>query len=199
VNTGGRQGFLLLICRCYVHRLWLRFGRQDLVGVYSDGIDLAQAPDDLFHDRDSQYSSRDVFYHTPFCSQVSRLPTNHNSHFFLFQLLSQGNEHLLPSNRTNSNLILPFSFSVHPSQDRFWGNTGGSQGFSSLIRWGYVDRLLIQGHVPGWIRFVRQDLVCVHSNDVDSSFLIWVCFYTFVVLTLYIPSCVDHLSKRHMM
>ena len=35
----------------------------------------------------------------------------------------------------------------------------GSQGFSRLIRWGYVHRLLIQGYVPGWIRFVRQDWV----------------------------------------
>ncbi len=41
------------------------------------------------------------------------------------------------------------------------------QGFSRLIRWGYVHHILIQGYVPGWIRFVRQDLVCVHSDDID--------------------------------
>jgi hypothetical protein len=76
------------------------------------------------------------------------------------------------------NLILPFSFSVHPPQERLWANTGGSQGFSRLIRWGYVHLLLIQGYVPGWIRFVRQDLVCVHSDDIDSSLLIEVCFYS---------------------
>ena len=127
-----------------------------------------QAPDDPFHDRDSQYASRDSFYPAPFCSQVPRPTTNHHFHFLLFQLLSQGIEHLLSSSRTNLNLILPFSFSVHPSQERPWANTGGSQGFSRLIRWGYVHCL--------WDRFGRQDLVCVHSDGIDSFFLIWVRF-----------------------
>ena len=124
-----RQGFFLLIYRGYVHRLWFRFGRQDLVCVYSDDIIQDQVHDDPFHDRDSQYTSSDVFYHTPFYRQVSKLPTNHHSHFFLFQLLSRGNEYLLSRSHTNS----PF------------------QKFSRLIRWGYVHRLLIQGYFPGWI------------------------------------------------
>jgi hypothetical protein len=92
--------------------------------------------------------------------------------------LSQGTEHLLSGSHTNLNPILPFSFSVHPSQERPWAQTGGSQGFSRLIRWGYVHLLLIQGYVPGWIRFVRQDWVCVHSDRIDSCLLIWVCFYS---------------------
>ena len=57
-------------------------------------------------------------------------------------------------------------------------NTGGSQGFSLLFRWGYVYLLLIQGHVPGWIRFVRKDRVCVHSDDIVTCFLIWMYFYS---------------------
>ena len=54
---------------------------------------------------------------------------------------------------------------------------GGSQGFSRLIWWGYVQLLLIQGYVPGWIRFVRQDLVCVHSDDNVICWLIRMYFY----------------------
>jgi hypothetical protein len=50
-----------------------------------------------------------------------------------------------------------------------WAQTG-TEGFSRLTRWGYVHRLLIQGYVPGWIRFVRQDWVCVHSDGIDSFF-----------------------------
>jgi hypothetical protein len=38
----------------------------------------------------------------------------------------------------------------------------GSQGFSRLIHWGYVHHLLIQGYVPGWIRFVRDHLFKRH-------------------------------------
>jgi hypothetical protein len=106
VNTDGGQGFLSLICRGCVYHLWLRFGRQDLVCVYSDDIIKDQVPDDPFHDRDSQYPSSDVFYHTPFSRQVSMIPTNHHSHFFLFQLLSQDNECLLSRSHTNS----PFPF-----------------------------------------------------------------------------------------
>jgi hypothetical protein len=73
--------------------------------------------------------------------------------------------------------IFPFSFSVHPSQERPWANTDCSQGFSRLIRWGYVHLLLIQGYVPRWIRFVRQVLVCVHSDGIVTCFLIWMSFY----------------------
>ena len=72
--------------------------------------------------------------------------------------------------------IFPFSFSVHPSQERPWSNTG-SQGFSRLICWGYVCLLLIQGYVPGWIRFVRQVLVCVHSDGIVTCSFIWMYFY----------------------
>jgi hypothetical protein len=81
---------------------------------------------------------RVILYPAPSSSQVPRPTTNHHFHFLLFQLLSQGIEHLLSSSRTNLNLILPFSFSVHPSQERPWTNTDGSQGFSCLIRWGYA-------------------------------------------------------------
>ena len=137
-------------------------------------------PDDPFHDRDSQYASRDSFYPAPFCSQVPRLSTNHHFHFLLFQHLSQGNEHLLSSSRIyftlNQELFLPSSFSVHPHQERPWANTGGSQGPSRC--WGYVHLLLIQGYVPGWIRFVRKDLVCVHSDGFVSCLLIWMYFYS---------------------
>ncbi len=64
---------------------------------------------------------------------------------------------------------------------------------------------LIQGYVPGWIRFVRQDLVSVHSDGNVPCLLIWMYFYsgsrsdTVQTVTLYIPSCMDHLPKRHMM
>ena len=129
----------------------------------------AQAPDDPLHDRDSQYASRDSLYPAPFCSQVPRLPTNHHFHFLLFQFLSKGNEYVLSDSVWHTHLlrvtiglypIFPSLFSVHPSQERPWANTGGSQGFSGVYL-GYVHRLLIQGYVPGWIRFVRQFLVCV--------------------------------------
>ena len=84
-------------------------------------------------------------------------------------------------------------------------NTDGSQGFSRLISWGYVQLLLIQGYVPGWIRFVRHDLVSVHSDGNVTWLLIWMYFYsgtrgdTVQTVTLYIPSCMDHLPKRYMM
>ena len=83
--------------------------------------------------------------------------------------------------------------------------TGGSQGFLRLIRWGYVHLLLIQGYVPGWIRFVRQFLVCVHSDVIVTCLLIWMYFYsgsrgdTVQTVTVYIPFCMDHLPKRYMM
>ena len=46
-----------------------------------------------------------------------------------------------------------------------------------------------------WIRFVRQDLVCVHGDDVGNCFLIR------VILTVppYIFFFMYHLPKRHMM
>ena len=44
--------------------------------------------------------------------------------------------------------------------------------------WGYVQRLLIQGYVPGWIRFVKQDLVCVHSDVIVTCLFIWMYFYS---------------------
>ena len=83
--------------------------------------------------------------------------------------------------------------------------TTGSQGFSYLIHWGYVHRLLIQGYVPGWIRFVRQDLVSVHSDGNVTCLLVWMYFYSgsrgdpVQTVTLYIPFCMDHFPKRHMM
>jgi hypothetical protein len=55
-------------------------------------------------------------------------------------------------------------------------NTDDSQGPSRC--WGYVHRILIQGYVPGWIRFVRKDLVCVHSDVFVSRLLIWMYFYS---------------------
>jgi hypothetical protein len=114
--------------------------------------------------------------------------------------LSQGNEHLLSSSRIyftlNQELFLPSSFSVHPHQERPWANTGGSPGPSRC--WGYVHLLLIQGYVPGWIRFVRKDLVCVHSDGFVSCLLFGCIFTTFLAVTcrgflcrhwhLYIPS-----------
>ncbi len=110
--------------------------------------------------------------------------------------MSRGNERLLSDRDSHSHLfrvtiglypIFPFSFSVHPSQDPFsfsvhpsqerpWENTG-SQGFSLLTYGGYVHLLLIQGYVPGWIRFVRQFLVCVHSDVIVTCLLIWMYFY----------------------
>ena len=92
-----------------------------------------QAPDDPLHDRDSQYASRYSLYPEPFWSQVPRYPTNHHFHFLLFQFLSKGNEHLLSGSGCRTHLlrvtiglypIFPVSFSVHPSQERPWANTG---------------------------------------------------------------------------
>ena len=58
----------------------------------------------------------------------------------------------------------PFSFSVHPSQERPWANTG-SQGFSRLIHWGYVHLLLIQGYdfysVMSWRRRYDCSTRCI--------------------------------------
>ena len=145
----------------------------------------AQAPDDPLHDQGSQYVSRESLYRAPFCRRVERSPTNQHFHSLLLQFLSQDNEHLLSGKGRHTylfesnnwlNPIFPSSFSVHPSQEHPWANTVGSQGFSHAS-WGYVHLLLIQGYVPGWIRFVRQDWVCVHSDDIDSCLLIWVCFY----------------------
>ena len=147
----------------------------------------AQAPDDPLHDQGSQYASRESLYLAPFCRRVPRSPTNQHFHFLLLQFLSQGNEHLLSGKGRRTHLfesnnwlnpIFPSSFSVHPCQERPWANTDGSQGFSRLICWGYVQRLLIQGYVPGWIRFVRQDLVSVHSDGNVTCFLIWMYFYS---------------------
>ena len=132
-----------------------------------------QAPDDPLHDQGSQYASLDSPYLAPFCRQVPRSPTNHHFHSLLLQFLSQDNEHLLSGKDRHTHLfesnnwlnpIFPSSFSVHPCQERPWANTDGSQGFSRLICWGYVQLLLIQGYIPGWIRFVRQDLVSVHTT-----------------------------------
>jgi hypothetical protein len=174
----------------------------------------AQAPDDPLHDQGSQYSSRESLYLAPFWRRVPRPPTNQHFHFLLLQFLSQGNENLLSGKGRRTHLfesnnwlnpIFPSSFSVHPCQERPWANTDGSQGFSRLICWGYVQRLLIQGYVPGWIRFVRQDLVSVHSDGNVTCLLIWMYFYsgsrgdTVQTVTLYIPFCMDHLPKRHMM
>ena len=142
--------------------------------------------------------------------RVPRPPTNQHFHSLLLQFLSQDNEHLLSGKDRHTHLfdsnnwlnpIFPSSFSVHPCQERPWANTDGSQGFSRLICWGYVQLLLIQGYVPGWIRFVRQDLVSVHSDGNVTCFLIWMYFYsgscgdTVQTVTLYIPSCMDHLTK----
>ena len=144
-----------------------------------------QAPDDPLHDRDSQYVSRDALYPTPFWIQVPRFPTNHHFHFLLFQFLSKGNECLLSDSGCRTHLlrvtiglypIFPDSFSVHPSQEHPWANTRGSQGFSHAC-WGYVHRLLIQGYVPGWIRFVRQFLVCAH-DDIVTCLPTWMYFYS---------------------
>ena len=172
------------------------------------------APDDPMHDQGSQYSSRESLYRAPFCRRVPRPPTNQHFHSLLLQFLSQINEHLLSVKDRHTHIfesnnwlnpIFPSSFSVHPCQERPWANTDGSQGFSRLICWGYVQRLLIQGYVPGWIRFVRQDLVCVHSDVDVICWLIWMYFYsgsrgdTVHTLTLYIPSCMDRLPKWHMM
>jgi hypothetical protein len=157
---------------CYVQNfdvlLCIIVSTISLVCVHSDDIDQAQTPVDPFHDRDSQYAPCDSFYPAPSFNQVPRPTTNHHFHFLLFQLLSQDIDHLLSSRLTNLNLILPFSLSVHPSQKRPWANTSGSQGFSRLIRWGYVHCL--------WDRFGRKDLVCVHSDGIDSCLLIWVRF-----------------------
>ena len=144
------------------------------------------APDDPLHDRDCQYASCDSIYPASFCSQVPILPTNHHFHFLLFQFLSKGNEHLLSGSGCHTHLlrvtivlypIFPDSFSVHPSQEHPWANTVGSQGFSHAS-WGYVHLLLIQGYVPGWIRFVRQFLVCVHSDDIVTCLPTWMYFYS---------------------
>ena len=122
------------------------------------------APDDPLHDRDSK---------------------NHHFHFLVFQFLSKGNEHLLSGSGCHTHLlrvtivlypIFPDSFSVHPSQEHPWANTRGSQGFSHAC-WGYVHRLLIQGYVPGWIRFVRQFLVCAH-DDIVTCLPTWMYFYS---------------------
>ena len=132
----------------------------------------AQAPDDPLHDQGSQYASCESLYLVPFGRRVPRPSTNQHFHSLLLQFLSQGNEHLLSGKGIRTHLfesnnwfpIFPSSFSVHPCQERPWANTDGSQGFSRLICWGYVQLLLIQGYVPGWIRFVRQDLVSVHTT-----------------------------------
>jgi hypothetical protein len=145
----------------------------------------AQAPDDPLHDRDSQYVSSDSLYPAPFCNQVPRIPTKHHFHFLQFQFLSKGNDHLLSGSGCRSHSlrvtiglypIFPSLFSVHPSQERPWANTGGSQGFSRSC-WGYVHLLLIKGYVPGWIRFVRQFLVCVHSDVIVTCLSTWMYFY----------------------
>jgi hypothetical protein len=52
----------------------------------------------------------------------------------------------------------------------------GSQGFSRTASQGFSVSVV---HVLRlWIRFVRQDLVCVHSDGIDSSLIIWVYFYS---------------------
>jgi hypothetical protein len=134
----------------------------------------------------------------PSVDKFSNLPTNHHSHFFLFQLLSQVNEHVLSSSRTNLNLILPFSFSVHPPQERLWANTDGSQGFSRLIRWGYVHLLFRVMFLDGFELLDRILFVYIVMTLIVAC-LFGCVFTVFVVVTLYIPSCVDHLPKRHMM
>ncbi len=145
-----------------------------------------QAPDDPLHDQGSQYSSRESIYLAPFRRRVPRPPTNQHFHSLLLQFWSQGNEHLLSGKGRHTHLfesnnwfnpIFPSSFSVHPCQERPWANTDGSQGFSRLTCWGYVQLLLLQGYVPGWIRFVRQDLVSVLSDGNVTCLLIWMYFY----------------------
>jgi hypothetical protein len=74
-------------------------------------------------------------YPGPCSSKFQGFPTNHHFRFLLFQLLSQVNSHVLSGSLTHLNLILPFSFSVYPSQERRRTNTG-SQGFSYFIRRG---------------------------------------------------------------
>ena len=106
----------------------------------------AQAPDDPLHDQGSQYVSRESLYRAPFCRRVERSPTNQHFHSLLLQFLSRGNEHLLSGKGRHTHLF----------ESNNWLNP---------IFWGYVQRLLIQGYVPGWIRFVRQVLVCVHSDE----------------------------------
>ena len=154
----------------------------------------AQAPDDPLHDQGSQYASCESLYLAPFGRRVPRPSTNQHFHSLLLQFLSQGNEHLLSDKGRRTHLfesnnwlnpIFPSSFSVHLCPERPWANTDGSQGFSRLICWGYVQLLLIQGYVPGWIRFVRQDLVSVHSDD-NVTCLLFGCIFTAVlVVTLY--------------
>ena len=56
----------------------------------------SQSPDDPFHDRDSQYASRDSFYPSPFFNQVQRIPTKRPIHPHLLQVLSQVNVHVPP-------------------------------------------------------------------------------------------------------
>ncbi len=108
------------------------------------------------------------------------------------------NKHTLSPRRFESNspfliiIIYPwiqFTLSRHSSH---YPRHRIAQGFScSVVR---VAQLLIL-----WIRVVRQDLTCVDSDDLDSSCLFGCVFTSILAVTLFIPSCVVHLPKRHMM
>jgi hypothetical protein len=126
--------------------------------------------------------------------------------FFQSHIHPSCNKHTHPSLSSlekKNKKILPASLSYSNRDSRPWGHGQRTTYVppSRIQRTPYLGFWRSEVHVLRlWIRFVRQDLASVISDDFGSCLLIWVCVFNDSRRSRpYIPFCLYRLSQCHMM